>query len=245
MYCLQLGRRSFIPYEELRGHYESSNFPQQRIVGILHQTVDALADWNEHLNSGAGETSNYHYLRKLYSLDDQLVQWANSLHVSWGFEVSTTLLVNQPAFLMHLTTLPGAPTAYHIYDNLPMTYSWNMHRILRLCIHRSILKSTEPGFGEVDLLPSEEQSLLLIRELFDDVCASVYSYFTVSIPGRSAAVDTQDIIGLRQMLLLLPLNIAMICTRTMPINPVPKARWEWAGSVLAFLSRLNHVGRLG
>lgn len=243
MYCLQLNRRSFIPYEGLREHYESPSRPHIRLVGILHQTIDALAEWNEHLNSGAGETSSYHYLRKLYSLDDQLVQWTSKLSVGWGFEVSPSLLINQPNYLKHLTKLPGAPTICHVYDNLRIIYSWNTYRILRICIHSSILKSTGLRFGETSLLPSEEQSLLLIPELFDEVCATVCSHFIVSVPGRDAAVDTQDIIGLRQFLLTLPLNVAMTWTRTLPVNPVPKAKWEWAEEVLAFLFRLNHVGR--
>lgn len=209
----------------------------------MHQTIDTLAEWNEHLNSGIGGVADYTYLHRLYSLDSELLQWSLARTTGWEFEATEDVFVGQPKFLRDLALLPGAPTRFHMYRNLPMIHVWNLNRVLRLAIHRSILRRRGPRIGGSDLLPPVDQSLVTIREIFDEVCSSVYSHFIVSVPGRNDVNDTQDIIGLRQFLLLIPINVALTSTKELPINPIPKERWDWADKVWSFLLSINHADR--
>ncbi|KAF2093145.1 hypothetical protein NA57DRAFT_61668 [Rhizodiscina lignyota] len=227
LYCLLLGRPSFIEYEPFREVYENSHFVLVRLMGLIHKTADLLPAFHAHLNS-SDETSRYSYMQRLYALERELLYWHSTRGQNWMYEGAADLLGSQPSFLKNLTKLPGAPDHFNM-----------------IAINCSILKTKGPQIGEYDELYSEEGSLWTIRELFDEICASVYAYFIVSIAGRTAAMDTSSIIGLRQFFLMMPMRMSMGYIQTLQINPIPMERWSWAQQVLTFLLHLNHTGRPG
>jgi len=245
LYCLLLGRRSFIDYDHFRELYENSQHPIVRLSGLIHKTVDLIAEFQEHINTGGGtgEASLYPYLRKMYDLDGELFQWVASLGEESKYEGHVSILVDKPSYLQNLMTMPGAPDRFIIYGDLPLAYMWNLYRVLRIALHSAILKSTQPDMDNETMLSSEEESFWTIRSEFDELCSSVYSYFIIPVAGRSETSDTESLIGLRQFFLLLPLRISMNTLQTLPTNPVPRERWRWVQHVVLFLFRLNHMGR--
>lgn len=245
IYCLQLGRRSFIEYDFFRDVYESSSFIMVRLVGLIHRIVDLLPESRVHQIDGLDESSPSSSIRRLVALDEELSLWQSTLDLARVSKGSSDLLARQPVYLENLTTIPGAPESFSLYDDLQVLYVWNLYRVLRIAMHCSILRSQMVQIGECQMLPSQQESTRIILGLFEDMCQSVYANFLVHIDGRAPALDVADIIGLRQIFLLLPLLIAMGYIQTLPINPVSKERWIWIQQVVDFLQSLNHTGRNG
>jgi hypothetical protein len=242
LYCLQLGRRSYIEYDYFHELYENSEYILARLVGLIHKTVDLLPGIQQHLKRGEG-CSLALFLPRLYALEGELFQFHSALNPNSMFEGPTSLLASQPAFLKTLTTLPGAPDHFSLYDDLPGLYVWNLYRVLRIAIHSSILRSTASRAGGPDMPYTEQQSVWTICELFEEMRSSVYAHFIIHISGKPVAADTTSIIGLRQIFLLLPLRMAMGYIEALPTNPISKERWNWVQRVLMFLLYLNHTGR--
>ena len=247
IYCLQLGRRSFVEYDHFRELYETSEHGIVTLSGLMHRTVDLIAEFQEHINigGGIGEASLYPYLRRMYDLEGGLLAWAASLPQQVTRRETVDVLVGQPTYLRNLIMMPGAPEYFTVYGDLPVIYGWNLYRALRIALHTAILRSTQAEIDSGSMLASEEESLWTIRNEFDELCSSVYSLFMVPVTGRTETSETESLIGLRQVFALLPLRVATHFLQTLPTNPVSTERWSWVQHVVLFLFRMNHMDRSG
>ena len=242
MSCLQLGRRSLIPFEEVREYYQSTDMPFIKLIGILHRAVDVLAEWNEYLGSGEKRSSGYHILQSISLLDEALEIWKSGRSNDWGYTESNELLTDQGSWIIPLLMHPGAPAVIHQYSCLSVAYCWNLYRLLRLVLNRALLTANDverQGMG----LPSKPQSISTITKHVEDICSSVYAHLRGSIPGRYEALQEQDIVGLRQFLLFAPLYAVRKCLISFATNPMAKVRLDWVENLLAFLLNLNHPNR--
>jgi hypothetical protein len=211
----------------------------------MHQTVDALVDCSSHMSGEIGGPANCAFLRRLHSIDDGLSQWALMLPSGVDYEAADLLSDGLPKFLRRLSQFPGAPSKIRIYNNLQLSYSGNLNRALRLAIHCAILRCSAASTEGSEATSTWEQSSTAVRNLFDQICSSVYSNFILPIPGRADAEEMQNVTGLRGFLLLLPFRVALKCARTLPVSPVPEEQVQWAEEVVRFLLSINHIGRDG
>lgn len=215
-----------------------------RHSGLLHKTVDLLSDLRAE-PSHRDPALRTSIVRGLLAVDGELVNWLKDLSPDRIRVESPELLATQPSYVKSLAALPGAPERFLMYDDLQVLYVWNLCRGNRIAIHCSVIRAEGAHKGPDQALYRQQRSISIVRELFEDICASVYATFLVYSEGRAPATNTTEINGLRQIFLLGPLLTAAGYVQSLPISPVPKERLIWLLQVIKFLRLITHVGRNG
>jgi hypothetical protein len=213
-------------------------------MGLMHKIVDAVADWSEISKDIQSIDHCRQNLEQLLRLDDALEEWKQGLPQFWAFKRSDNLATGYPGWWCALLELPSSPAILHKYDSLPVAYGWNLYRMFRIVLNKTILAG-------IVLLPSLDmqirwhsrgsQRIFMIHQLVEDICSSVHAHLSVPIPGKSESLIGPDICGLRIFLLTSPLIVASSCLRAIPGNDSAQAQADWVDNILTYIRRIPHV----
>ena len=204
----------------------------------MHQGADLLASWREFTAANIIVNSNQALLilRRMRLLDSALADWASNLPSFFSFGILLNPEAGQHRWVKALLQHPGAPLVMHQYASLQTAYGWNLYRMLRILLNRSILSSRKmfPIYGDENS-PDFAHPLFVIRELVNGIRSSVLSHFIVSISGKSVAASEQEICGMRGYFLLSPLMVASACLHAFPEYPDENLGAEWVDTVCSFI----------
>jgi hypothetical protein len=215
-------------------------------MGLMHQIVDAVADWSETSKGHQSIDHVRHGLEQLFMLDDALEEWEKRLPQFWAYEQTDNLAAGYPGWLWALLEQPGSPDVLHKYDSLPVVYGWNLYRMFRIVLNKMILANIVllRGLDMQDRpLSSGSERLLAINQLVEDICSSVHAHLSVPIPGKTESLIGAEICGLRTFLLASPLMLASSCLRAKVGNYDAQARADWVDNVLAYIRQIPHINQ--
>ncbi|KAJ5665472.1 uncharacterized protein N7477_007920 [Penicillium maclennaniae] len=146
------------------------------------------------------------FIQNALHLDADLVAWAMSIDPTWHYTVikASPASINDDNQIYH--TIYG--DTYHKYNTLGFASLWNTYRLLRIMLRR-IIGSTCKSMLRRGECPEKRltmaQGVVIIKQMAEDVCASVPYYFTS---------DDVAIGGLMQ--LIWPLFVASDCVESEP-----------------------------
>jgi hypothetical protein len=219
--------------------YYQSGLPMVRLSGLLHESVDLLAQLKEDTHAALVDQRHdaQTTAQQILLLDTKLARWESSLPLFFQFEACPTPEFRQPPWLKNIVTNSGSPSIMHIYDTLQTAHGWNVYRVLRIMLNKAITSVQNYDSSNHEIMPG---SMVLMERLVNDICASVLSHFLVPIPGKPTATLEQEICGIRAHFLVSPLTAALTYLRSFPDRPLAKSRAEWVESVLAFIAQTFH-----
>jgi hypothetical protein len=230
--------------------FYDSPFPLVRLQNFLHRGVDLLAQWRQIASRKDVvdlvdiESLLKTLLDQVVLLDSGLTNWELTLPSMFNYgSFSLDEKQLQPPWMLELLNHPGCPPIMHDYDSLQNIYTWNLYRMVRILLNQAILNSVRifPLYT-LPMAMDLQTSLLVIKKLVDDICSSVLSSFTVSIPGKPLAVLKQDICGFRVQGLVGALELARACLRANLGYLESHLRAEWVESIITFISNEIHRG---
>jgi hypothetical protein len=222
--------------------FYQSDFPLVRLNGILHRAVDVLAQWKRCV-SGSTITSRVEIELlqcRMMELDAELACWELTVPAWYTYGVYTTeqRQIGQPRWIRSLLDHPGSPPIMHYYNSLLNVYGWNLYRLLRISLNNSIINSVSTfPLHTCSVALDLNSSLLVVNKLAGDICSSVLSILTISIPGKPEAASEQDICGFRVQGLVPTLKLAHTCLRTLWGHSESQLRADWLDLVISFISQ--------
>jgi hypothetical protein len=231
--------------------FYDSEFPLIRLGSLMHRSVDLLAQWRQIISrkdtTDLADTEPLleSLLIHVVLLDADLSNWELTApsFLNYGiFNFEEQRL--QPRWMLDLLDQPGCPPIMHYYDCLQNLYGWNLYRMVRILLNRAILNSVSTfPFYNLPIGLDLQTSLLVIKKMADDICSSVLSALTVSIPGKPPAVSKQDICGFRVQGLAGALELVRVCLGANLENPESQLRADWVDSVISFIANEIHRGK--
>jgi hypothetical protein len=245
-YCLRLGRRSFLPREDLAEYYHGSGEHLHVLISCMHEAADMNAD----VLSGRMDTTTLdactRVLDSFYELDSATLRWGDHALFEWGaFETHPLDLNGIPTWISGLYNRSGAPEMTYTYTDIATAYAWNLYRVVRIVVNGAIanltqrVRSTWPEEADsrhIDISPASSVLLSLSIE----ICCSTLFHYTVPIPGKPEILQVQDICGIRTFLLHIPMDTANICLqRIAEKHAAVQPLADWATLMLNFTRRLS------
>jgi hypothetical protein len=228
--------------------FYDSEFPLVRLNGMLHRGVDVLAQWRQCASGTAVAGSNEIelLLSRIVELDAELANWelTTPAWLNYGVYSFEQQHTGQPHWIRQLLGHPGSPPIMHYYTSLVNVYGWNLYRMLRIFLNKTIINSISTFPQHTHSIALDlKTSLLIVKKLADDICACVLSILTVPIPGKLDAASEQDICGIRVQGLTPALQLARTCLRGLSGHPESEMRADWLNCVMSFVSRELRRGR--
>lgn len=114
------------------------------------------------------------FIERCLHIDANLRSWAMSLGPFWKYTVVDGDLPSHLNDHIHFPTVYGGK--YHVYQNANIVSMWNHYRQTRIVVNE-IIRSMSLRLWEVDMAPECQQtmvqSIAIIEQMADDICASV------------------------------------------------------------------------
>jgi hypothetical protein len=160
-------------------------------------------------------------LSEAIGFEADLETWAITLDQTWNYTVveRASLSTSEP-----FCSATGRKK-YHTYGSLAIAGMWNFYRQMRIIVNEMIRSIAHYLLGFQWTYEGEQimlQSIAVMDQLADDICASIDYYFIYGAPGVGGVLRLQ-----------LPLFVAAICTDK------SSERFTWILQMLDMLATLT------
>ncbi|RAH53814.1 hypothetical protein BO85DRAFT_429058 [Aspergillus piperis CBS 112811] len=200
-----------------RANRDQPSLPMETFCDILIQLHDLSIEVDNAVLADDSIDTLSILICKALHLDTDLRSWAMSLGPHWQYSVVDTHsnLKSRPQIPLHSDT-------YHVYKTVGIVSMWNHYRQTRIIIHEMIRSMALRLWGLQGTLECQQivfDSIDIIKQMTDDICASVPYHFISGEVTFTALVR-----------LLWPLFVAGDCASSDP------ATKEW------IVQTLEHIG---
>ncbi|KAF1985816.1 hypothetical protein K402DRAFT_421743 [Aulographum hederae CBS 113979] len=237
--------------------YFTGDLPIFKLMRILHDVAIVLNEiGNEELAGNAPERV-MPLLTKAAEIDAQLGAWTESLPQHWKIQSHELNPRSLPKWLHPLFQSHGAPTVRHTYHDMPIAFSWNLHRTTRVLLNVTMIKTAShmlsrastpesmtgglPDFRPIlldngtfyDVSASEE----VIRNVVEYIVPSVITHLSMPLEGKPDPSEFSNVSRLRMTLLIWPLATSTLVMNGSLSGIDLHRRGPWLRQVLQFIKQ--------